>query len=424
MLRKWCKRLVRMVSAPSRKGVAPRPRYRRLGVEWLEDRLTPTVSTWISPLAGYWNDPTNWSSGVVPGAGDTAIFSTAGGDCSVNQVASIGALDIESTYVGTITLANGMKLTASSSMHGGTITGTNNLEVAGGTFDWSGGSFLTQTSPPPTSTTGIIQVDAGATFNINSGAQTLWRPLTNSGTVNVNPSNDIQMGGGTNVNIVNSAGGTINFQGSYGFVITARQTAGTFTNAGTVVKTGSGTATETLPFTNNGTNALLQIQAGTLNFPSDPVQTTGTTSIYAGATLQVSGNFQVNGGTLQGVGTGTATVLGNLTLAGGNFYVGGDNNIGTFSVTNNYTQTGGTLHIDVKTGTPDTYDVLNIGNTASLGGNLTVNTAPGTPQAGSKSIITYNALATGTNFSSFTWAGWTYSVDYTSNPKAYNISSS
>jgi fibronectin-binding autotransporter adhesin len=421
--------LLRMLNHACRSVQPGRPtgpkRVRPL-LEALEDRWAPAITaTWQGGTNNLWSVGTNWSGGQAPGLGDTAIIDGTV-NCTIDGLAPAGVnvLQIKSTYTGTLNVVDSFLVGATgvtSEMAGGTLTGSHTLEIDAGTFNWTGGTLGAGIpDAPPATPANFIQVDSGATFNIQTGATSLARAINNGGTVNFTATNDVTTWSSTNITNLN--GGTFSFQSDNGFVVAAGSSAAQFNNAGKVQKSGT-TGTSGIPFTftNAGANALIQIQTGTLYFSGTVTQSSGTTTIYAGATLQVFSVFTMSGGTLQGAGTGTSTLRGNLTMSGGSLYVGGDNIVGTFNVTNNYTQTGGTLYIDVKTGTPDTWDDLEVGNVASLGGNLTVTTAPGTPQPGHFAIITYATLSSGTDFASFTWTGYTYTTDTTSSSTEYRL---
>lgn len=49
---------------------------RRLRVELLEDRVVPATVTWVNTGSGDWNVGSNWSSGTVPGGGNTVVINT------------------------------------------------------------------------------------------------------------------------------------------------------------------------------------------------------------------------------------------------------------------------------------------------------------------------------------------------------------
>ncbi|MBY0512349.1 MAG: hypothetical protein K2P78_00370 [Gemmataceae bacterium] len=51
-----------------------------LRVEELEDRVNPTFTYWVGSAGGYWNEPANWSTGLVPGGGDPVSINLSPGD--------------------------------------------------------------------------------------------------------------------------------------------------------------------------------------------------------------------------------------------------------------------------------------------------------------------------------------------------------
>jgi len=70
------------------------------------------TDVWINPAGGDWNDPANWSTGVVPGLADDAFIGApagatitySGGDTTIKSLISTSALDISG---GNITLTTG-----------------------------------------------------------------------------------------------------------------------------------------------------------------------------------------------------------------------------------------------------------------------------------------------------------------------------
>jgi hypothetical protein len=146
-----------------------------------------------------------------------------------------------------------------------------------------------------------------------------------------------------------------------------------FNNTGTYQKTGAGTTTITIPFTNSGT---VDIEAGTLRFTGfDYTQTAGLTKVNAFLTAP---NVLIEGGML----SGTGAVSGNVMVSGtGTAHPG--NSPGVLTVSGNYTSTGGTLAIDIHdlaTGAGKGFSQLQVTGTAALGvgvSTLQINVLPG-----------------------------------------------
>ncbi len=104
------------------------------------------------------------------------------------------------------------------------------------------------------------------------------------------------------------------------------------------------------------------------------------------------GEFQFTGGELR-----VTAFVGNLTNQGGNFSPGASTAVTT--ITGNYTQTSGTLTIELGGTIPgEQYDTLDISGTATLGGTLNVRLFSGfVPSAGqSFEFLTADAGIIGT----------------------------
>ncbi len=99
------------------------------------------------------------------------------------------------------------------------------------------------------------------------------------------------------------------------------------------------------------------------------IQTAGETDMNL---IRITGPVTVNGGVLSGSGV----IAGDLTVNGG--YIAPGHSAGLVAVTGNYTQgTQGTLIIENGGPNPNQFDQLQVGGTATLGGNLDVRTING-----------------------------------------------
>jgi hypothetical protein len=130
---------------------------------WAEDlearRLLSGVS-WVGKGDGTsWSDPTNWSSGQVPGAGDDVTIDLPGS--SIVYDANLGATSIHSLSGNdTLTLAGGSLTVASySSLRG-------RLIVDGGALIATGAGTTMTASGLVTAASGSLAAQAGATLSL------------------------------------------------------------------------------------------------------------------------------------------------------------------------------------------------------------------------------------------------------------------
>jgi hypothetical protein len=394
LLGDWLAAITRSVRAPRR--------LRRLTVlpwlECLEDRCTPVKWTGNGPDS-LWSDAKNWAGNQRPGIdpnvpaiaefdgnGNTAVTAdeatpNSGGLLRLDQIS------ISSGFTKTITLnvplwvrTNGADSTIAGGILAGNQTFTfvadpNNpksLNLSGGTIHPNKTEFGVDPIGPYCVVNVTGNVTLGGTVNVGSGS-----------TLNVNGGN-VTVDGGTTIDNV----GTLDFQTDNN--ITSTQAA-TLKNEGTLQKSaGTGQLIIGLAFTNTRN---LKVKTGQIDFTSTAKQTDGTTTIFNLAELATTTTYVVNFGVFQNAGS--ATVRGNLEVTGGDVYPGNDGQVGTLVVTNNYTQTGGTLHIDndVNGGKNDQ---LSVGNTVKLSGKLAVNTLNAPPPVKNPpvvyNIISYNLL--------------------------------
>jgi hypothetical protein len=119
-------------------------------IEALESRLFLSTVSWIASTGGQWSTAADWSSGVVPQAGDDVVINKAGNL--------------------TITLAG------STSVNSVTVTG-DTLSVSGGTL-----SLAANSSVGPSGSLTL----SSATLSLATGAA-----LANSGSITVNPASQI-----------------------------------------------------------------------------------------------------------------------------------------------------------------------------------------------------------------------------------------
>ena len=105
-----------------------RPRFVRLGVELLEDRLAPATTTWTGQSI-VWGNPGNWSNGVPTSTVD-AVIPVTGMMGTLSSTSSAGSLTIDSEA--TLDLSSYTLTDAGYLSNSGTLNGdTGTLNVGG-----------------------------------------------------------------------------------------------------------------------------------------------------------------------------------------------------------------------------------------------------------------------------------------------------
>lgn len=150
-----------------------RPRISAAGawavVEALEPHLLLSTVTWTNPDGGDWNTASYWSTGSVPGSGDTAVISGLNSGESVNYDSGT------SSTVASVEASSPLQITS------GSLTVTGAVDVTGTTLTVGGGTLEFGSSAS-------LSVSSGGQVDLNSGE------LTVDGTLNIT---NLDFGGGT-----------------------------------------------------------------------------------------------------------------------------------------------------------------------------------------------------------------------------------
>ena len=157
-------------------------------------------------------------------------------------------------------------------------------------------------------------------------------------------------------------------------------------SGGTMRMQSSGTSTITWGVTNAGT---IESTNGTLSFSRGMTQGAGRLSLQGGD-IGAGGDISLSGGVLSGNGTLTFS-SGSLLNSGAVIQPGASP--GTLNVSGDFTQTGGSLDIEIDQPGPLTNDLLAVSGSATLGGNLNV------------SLIGRPSINSGDSFTILTAAG-------------------
>jgi len=324
---------------------------------------------------------------------DTSLTGTGavrfGGTITVNGTYSLPDLIVAGgsvTLNGPVTASDSVVLSGGTTTFNSTVAAPGYLRLSGGTLTGSADLAVVDSliwSAGILSTTGTTTIPASATGYVTStNVRYLYNgTLANAGAVVWSDGTIYSYSGGS---IDNQAGGTFEVQGARSF--TLQVAGGTFTNAGTLSKTGTGTAYFTVPYSNT-TTGVLDLQTDTLRF-------TSTFDHQSGATLQGTGALNISSATPTFAGDiepgaagvpGMLTIVGDLTLqSSSNLNVDIDGyTLGTqydqLAVTGVFTPAGTlTLNLDAAF-VPNISTVFDIMTYSSITGDFTTTNGEGAP---------------------------------------------
>jgi parallel beta-helix repeat protein len=246
------------------------------------------VRSWVSDTGGAWENPANWSGGVVPQPGETVVIDTGLNDFTVTVDSAVAG--IQSLYSGApvrmagghLTIASVANFVGGLTMTGGVIDGPGTVAVEGAS-SWTGGTF---------SGTGVlINANAGTlTVSMPTVDLHLERTLQNDGTLRVNTAG-LTLNGR---NLVNAFWGVIDFQSN----LTVREVGsagGRLINYGTLTKSGPVGA---LTFMGDQAGVLssfgvIKLRLGPAN---DSIVATGPVDIAGGLQLVLEPGFDPQDG--------------------------------------------------------------------------------------------------------------------------------
>ncbi|MEM9158676.1 MAG: CARDB domain-containing protein, partial [Verrucomicrobiota bacterium] len=253
----------------------------------------PAVTVfWVSDVDGFWDEASNWSTGVVPTSSDSVMIDRDGVDVTVTVRAN--------AEVDYLVSNESLAITA------GNLSISSDAELNGATEFSGGGLFATAITNKGTLTiSGTGVKNFGGTLN-NEGT------ISNTGTGNLRFSNGI---------INNQVGAVFDFAGDGDFRWIGG-TQGQFNNSGTFRKSaGTGVSNmsgggSAIAF-NNAAGGIIEVQSGTLNLNGSGSSLGGDFRVSAGATLLITGTGNQFEGSF--IGSGDGQVLfssGTLTLSG------------------------------------------------------------------------------------------------------------
>ena len=283
-------------------------------VEVLEDRTLLSGVMWTGNAGdNQWTTPSNWSTGSLPGSGDSVVINASAGTTiqiasttvSVQSITTNASLQVNTgaTLAANTIQASANVVMAGGTLLGGTVTGTGGAELvltsAGGTLDGvtiGAGTVVDGTQAPDANATIVDGLTLDGTVNL--GAQLPnYGALTFSGTQELNGTGTILF-----INSFNDRN-ALNLQDAYDAASDSYLPATLTISTGITIAGGSGNI-------NFDTDASL-VNDGTIdaNTPGGTITVFPDTGIFTNdGVLEASG-----GGSLNAAPTGDA---GALTLSG------------------------------------------------------------------------------------------------------------
>ncbi len=308
----------------------------------------PNAVVWMNPAGGDWNTPSNWSTGAVPTASDTAIIALSGNYAV--QIASnailgrvqVGAASGTQSLVligGSVQLADTVFMGAGTSfgINGAQLSGAGTV-VVGDDMSWNSGNI--------SGGGGTIVTLPGSYLSIGSGASRTLNDFTIEvgGAGGWDGAAAIGSGSGAVFRVL--PGATFDLMGSGGYFYDQGGTQSVFEVLGTVNRT---VATDTIRVPALSGTGVVNVQTGILETRNGGTFT-GTINVSAGAEMLFSWSgvhLLGAGGSVQGAGNvtvtgGTLDVQGNWNLTGDTRLFAGTIDWGVVGgTTNGFTMTGG-----------------------------------------------------------------------------------
>jgi len=314
--------------------------------------------------------------GVSTGSNGAVLITGAGSQWNINGTSTI-QLYIGQTGNGSLTVADGGKLSGGNFVLGGNTGGSGNVSVTDPNSGWNANSILIGNL-----SSGALTIANGGTVATN--LMILSKFTGSSATVNLNAGgllevNSLTIGAGNYA--FNMNGGALQVT-SNNLSLAVNATLGG--NASSSIDTNNFNATWTGLFSGNG--SLAKIGNGTLTltgnnaYAGDTVISAGTLT-FTGSTSALGGNISDNatlifnqsanstfGGVISGSGALTQSGNSTLTLSGNNIYTGNTTvSAGTLFVSNNGTVSAtGTGAVSVATN-------ATLAGNGQVGGNTIVN---------------------------------------------------
>ncbi len=338
-----------------------------------------------------WSCAANWSSDIVPVAGDTVTFngtSTKNATIDASFQGTVSAFTISAGYTGTITLQRSLTVNGAYAQSDGTLNASNQTLDFNSTFTLNTGSTFTASSA--TTFFGNAFTINGGTFNHNSGTATFDSIGSISISCNSVTFNFVTLTGGSNTKTVSS---NCTFPLGNNPSVARYSINGTLTGTGTLTftdiavlgSTGSLSGFSTLvansTFTHSGgsTGTITSFTA------AGAVTVTGTWNTSSFTTFDLNSSLTINPTVVFTAPTGTMTLAGALTVDG-TF----NGNAGLLTLD------GAASTVTIQCGGTANFSVVSFAHTGSAQKTVTCNLPLGNNPSTSTGSINLQATLSGT----------------------------
>jgi hypothetical protein len=363
-----------------------KPRSRRLVLEQLEDRLTPTSNVWIGPESGNWSNANYWSLGHVPTSSEDLTFGGPGSanTDSVDDISSLTVQNVVSTFdfTSTVSIGSGdgtaisLQSLSSFTSYGGLVLNKGaTLSVTGDVFIYG---TLTSTGATTLNAGPLVELESGSVVNVtgSTGLSLSSNAIDNFGTVNIGTASTasaLTITGASSTYITEVFSTTAMFDGS-----TLTNDGNQLDVIGTLSMSSTGSVTSTVTSVNG-----LEI-SGTLNSSGRSlISSSGTFDIALGGEVNAVGSLSLSG---------TITQDGIMKLgsasSGALLFVTGS--------TSSYTiESDGNTNLLNGSGITNTGSGIQVDGTLTMNGSI-ITTGPGGLNVSSTGTLDTNGGSTGT----------------------------
>ncbi|MCX6808565.1 MAG: hypothetical protein NTW50_02770, partial [Candidatus Berkelbacteria bacterium] len=185
-----------------------------------------------------WSNGANWQGGVVPGSSDIAVFNSGSKSATINSDVNVlgisisgdgGQIIVDSVSLHTITIGTAGYSQSSGGFFGGNNTGT--TITINGNFQITGNDSVLFVAPARLNVSGNF-VETGGAFTANNGTVSLTGAINSTQVVYGNTRTGVVTF--NNLEIINNAPRTVNFQSGFYFYVNGNWTVNGTATSGNI----------------------------------------------------------------------------------------------------------------------------------------------------------------------------------------------